>query len=252
MDKPTALYVDLMKRTLTGMIYEDPPNRALFDGSLDEAYDEDTRANGEDWPSTAYTMVGLKRLSNLQLCIERVLADGVPGDFIETGVWRGGACIFARALFNVYGADDRLVWVADSFEGMPVAGERSHPIDHQIALHRFNQALAIPLEQVRTNFRRCGLPEDNVRFLPGWFCDSLPNAPVERLAVLRLDGDLYESTMDALENLYPKLSAGGYAIIDDYGIVTCREAVHKYRADHGITDEMITIDNFGVYWRRTV
>ena len=241
-------YLDLMKRILTNVIYQDPPQAVFW--YPDRTYNGDRRATGRDWPSVAHTMVGLERLHNVQHCVEDVIAGGVPGDLIETGVWRGGVCIFLRALLAAHGVTDRTVWVADSFEGIPDSTE-GDPRDQLIALDRFNDVLAVPLEEVQENFRRYGLLDEQVRFLPGWFSDTLPAAPIERLAVLRLDGDLYGSTMDALTNLYPKVSVGGYVIIDDYIIKACREAVHEYRDSAGIQDEIVTIDECGVYWQRT-
>jgi hypothetical protein len=84
----------------------------------------------------------------------------------------------------------------------------------------------------------------------GWFRDTLPRLPIERLAIMRLDGDLYESTMDALVNLYPRLSIGGYVIIDDYNLECCQQAVHDFRRQHSINDEIVHIDGAGVYWKR--
>ena len=111
--------------------------------------------------------------------------------------------------------------------------------------------LAVSLEQVQANFARYGLLDEQVRFLPGWFRDTLPTAPIRRLALLRLDGDLYESTWIALESLYPKLSPGGFAIVDDYGAIpACRAAVDEFRAAERITESLIEIDWTGVYWRR--
>jgi len=90
-----------------------------------------------------------------------------------------------------------------------------------------------------------------VRFLKGWFRDTLPAAPIERLAVLRLDGDMYQSTMDTLVNLYPKVSQGGYVIVDDYGAIpACRQAVNDYRAANGITEEIRDIDWTGIFWQK--
>jgi hypothetical protein len=241
-----ALYLDLMKRVLTNVIYQDPP--VSWPGQGD--YDIALRQNGSDIPSVAHTMVGLARLGNVQHCLERVLADDVPGDFIETGVWRGGTCIFARAVLHAYGVTDRQVWVADSFAGIPRTQVDSHPLDRRLQLHRQNDVLAVPAETVAANFERYGLLDEQVRFLKGWFRDSLPGAPISRLAVLRLDGDLYESTMDALNSLYPLLSPGGFTIVDDYVIRACREAVHEYRDRHGITEPLEKIDEFSVYWRR--
>ena len=94
--------------------------------------------------------------------------------------------------------------------------------------------------------------DDQVCFLKGWFKDTLPTAPIEKLAILRLDGDMYESTMDGLRSLYHKLSPGGFLIVDDYGAVdACREAVCDFRNEHGIDDEIVKIDWGGVYWQKT-
>lgn len=252
----TDLYLDLMKKVLTNVIYEDPANPATpvrpseRDRPRPAGFDPQRRADGEDWPAHAHTMVGLKRLDNVQHCVEDVLANKVPGDLIETGVWRGGVCIFMRAILKAHGVDDRTVWAADSFAGMPVAAEDAPALDHGMALHQFNDVLGVGLDQVRRNFARYDLLDDQVKFLPGWFSDTLPSAPIAELAVIRLDGDLYSSTMDALTALYPRLSPGGYVIVDDYGLRTCREAVHAYRAGQGIDDPIREIDNFGAYWQR--
>ncbi|WP_327088492.1 alpha/beta fold hydrolase [Nonomuraea sp. NBC_01738] len=239
-EAPGPRYLDLMKRTLTNLIYEDPPVPSTWSPEL--TYDRLSRTTGLDWPSKAHTMVGLRRLDNVQECVEQVLLDGVPGDLVETGVWRGGTTIFMRSVLAAWEVRDRVVWVADSFQGMPE--------DAALGTHRFNDFIGVPLETVRRNFAAYDLLDDQVRFLPGWFKDTLPAAPIERLAVLRLDGDLYESTMDALVNLYPKLSHGGFVIVDDYFLQVCRDAVYDFRERHGITDEIRDIDGYGAYWRR--
>jgi O-methyltransferase len=284
----TALYLDLMKRALTDSIYVDDPlrffvpyhskptmprvKRALLtalqhflaryhlrlvepyrcfgeDMSIVEPKDlEAMRDAGLYWPERAHTMIGLKRLDNLQYCTETVVREGIPGDLIETGVWRGGACIFMRAILKAYGEKRRTVWVADSFEGLPPPDPDTYPADTN-PLHIYSQ-LAISKEQVERNFRRYGLLDRQVRFLKGWFKDTLSGAPIERLAVIRLDGDMYESTIQALDALYPKLSLGGFVIIDDYSLKACAQAVHDFRRVHGIDDVIIDIDGTGSYWRR--
>src|SRR5262249_21656782 len=154
------------------------------------------------------------------------------------------------AALKAYGDESRTVWVADSFEGLPRPDGRFSQDrgDHH---WRLKAVLGVPLEEVRQNFARYGLLDDRVRFLAGWFKDTLPTAPIERLALMRLDGDMYSSTMDALVNLYPKLAPGGYAVIDDYGALPkCRQAVTDFRDQHGIADKIVTIDWTGVYWRK--
>jgi Macrocin-O-methyltransferase (TylF) len=249
-DRGIQLYLDLLKKVLTNVIYQDAslPNMYM----PETVYDQETRTGGRDWPAVAHTMVGIKRLNNLHRCLDQVLADRVAGDLIETGVWRGGVCIFMRAFLEAHGCIDRKVWVADSFKGIPVTTNRSHSFDRQMALHQHNNVLGVSLETVKDHFRRYDLLDDQVEFLPGWFKDTLPVAPIDQLAILRLDGDLYESTIDVLENLYPKLSVGGFVIIDDYIIPSCHEAVQDFRARLGVEDAIHPIDGMGVYWRRTV
>ncbi|MET7610734.1 TylF/MycF family methyltransferase [Streptomyces seoulensis] len=248
MSTPTLdLYLDLMKDVLSNTIYEDPPIPAGWAPSA--VYEPLNRRLGVDWPSQAHTMIGRRRLDNLQFCVERALADGVPGDLIETGVWRGGACIFMRAVLRAHGVTDRRVWVADSFQGMPVPDADSHPADHALAAHTHNDVIAVDLATVRGNFERYGLLDDQVVFLPGWFHETLPSAPIGRLAVLRLDSDLYTSTVQTLDLLHPRVSPGGFVIVDDYHIPACRDAVHDWRERNGVTEEIEDIDGLGAFWR---
>jgi O-methyltransferase len=192
-------------------------------------------------------MAGNKRLLNIQTLAEDVIDKNIPGDFIETGVWRGGACIFMSAILRAYGVTDRNVYVCDSFQGLPPPKDHEYPVDRGDT-HHTAPFLAVNLEQVQQNFEGYDLLTDQVKFVKGWFSDTLPTLAVEKLAILRLDGDMYESTIVALENLYPKLSVGGYVIVDDYGLPNCRRALADYREYHGIDSEYITIDNSSVYW----
>jgi O-methyltransferase len=208
------------------------------------------RFNGYDWPAQADTMIGINRLNNIEACMLEVLRDNIPGDFIETGVWRGGATIFMRAVLKEYNITDRTVWLADSFAGLPQPDAERYPADKGNYLHGL-KILTASLEDVKRNFGKYDLLDDQVRFLPGWFEDTLPAAPIERLAVLRLDGDMYSSTIQALDALYPKLSPGGFVIIDDYNAFpNCKKAVEDYRAEHGITDAIVEIDREAVFWRK--
>ena len=197
----------------------------------------------------AHTMMGRKRLDNLHDCLATVLRDGVPGDLIETGVWRGGGTIFMRAFLAAHDIADRRVWVADSFEGLPapsLAEDAQSNLSKEVA-----PFLAISLDEVKALFERYGLLDDQVGFLKGWFRDTLPSAPIDRLALLRLDGDLYESTMDALVPLYDKLSPGGFVIVDDYGALPqCKLAIDEFRADRDIIDRLYPIDGAAIFWRK--
>jgi len=210
----------------------------------------EVRELGHDWPAEAETMIGTRRLDNLHRCVRDVLQRGVPGDLIETGVWRGGATIFMRGALKAYGDTTRAVWVADSFEGLPKPSEK-FAADRGANYWKDSHWLAVPLEEVQGNFRRYSLLDERVRFLKGWFKDTLPNAGIERLAVMRLDGDMYESTMDALVPLYPRLSSGGYCIIDDYALPACRAAVDDFRTREHITEKVQQIDPWAVFWQKS-
>lgn len=268
-----ALYLDLLKKCLTGYIYPQSSNLELHAqpgwrpqallknmviGALNKRgykvfkvmpFDAKARENGTDWPSICYSMVGLKRLDNLQDCIEKVLQEGVSGDFIETGVWRGGSCILMRAVLKMYQVRDRTVWLADSFEGLPPP---TNDADMNYADLSDDPYLKVSLEDVQSNFRKFGLLDEQVKFLKGWFKDTLGAAPVGQIAVLRLDGDMYKSTMDVLNALYSKVSKGGFIIVDDYhSWQTCKRAVDEFRTRLGIHDSIEEIDGMAVFWRKS-
>lgn len=251
-DRCRHLYLELLKRSLLGLTYEDGSKilpAGIGASAHATAHDATLRRVGADWPLQAPTMIGMERINNLQACVERVIADDVPGDLIETGVWRGGSCIFMRGVLKAHGVTNRTVWVADSFEGLPPPNPEKYPHDKGLHLEQYKE-LAVSLDEVKRNFERYDLLDDQVRFLKGWFRDSLPTAPIGKLAVLRLDGDLYESTIDALTNLYDRLSPGGFLIVDDYSIAACRQAVHDFRERRSIADPIEKIDWTGVFWRR--
>ncbi len=143
------------------------------------------------WLPEAHTMIGVKRLDNLHECVEDVLERAVPGDLIEAGVWRGGASIFMRAVLKAHGVEiERSGW---RIQGLPPPNDDEYPADAG-DLHHTIDELAVSLDEVRQNFRRYDLLDDQVRFIPGWFRDTLRQAPLERLAVIRIDADMYEST----------------------------------------------------------
>ena len=263
------LYIELLKRMLTrygfseGALREVRPRKKMYFRPLakilrkqgfvlarPEPYDPVQRELGRDWPAHAETMVGLRRLENLHDCIRNIVDDGVPGDLVETGVWRGGSSIFMKGVLTAYG-EKRDIWLCDSFEGLPPPDEVNFPHDAGIRLDQASFFLGVTEDAVKRNFERYGLFDDNVHFVKGWFKDTLNSLPVEKISLLRLDGDLYESTIQALDPLYPKLAVGGYCIIDDYGnIEACKRAVHDYRSAHGIEDEIVDIDGYGAFWRK--
>jgi Macrocin-O-methyltransferase (TylF) len=271
-------YLDLLMRTLVNLVYAEDAlrldtalsgmpgadqlsrRRLLRDVRYErpDAYAEvvaSKRSGSLDgfWGARlAHTMIGLDGLANLERCAHRVFADRVPGDFLEAGVCHGGASIFMRALQVAYGEGERVTWVADSFAGVPPP---THEVDRKHGLDLTEERvpwMAAGLDAVRDNFETYDLLSDGVRFLPGLFAHTLPDAPVERLAILRIDGDLYESTTDALEALYDRVSEGGYVIVDDYGCLEpCRLAVDEFIAKRGLDVELNQVDWTRVCWRRT-
>ncbi len=252
MNTGTELYLDLLKKVLTNTLLGrvEPDVNEKQETFVMKFLDHYVRG-------PAITMLPLARMDNLQTLVMDVVANEVPGDLIETGVWRGGATIFMRAILKALDIGDRLVWVADSFEGLPEPDAERFPNEaaayHGPVMQKGFKHLAASREAVEANFEAFGLLDDQVRFLEGWFKDTLPTAPIERLAVMRLDGDFYESTMDSLSNLYDKLSIGGYAIIDDYGEDTwtyCRQAVDEFRSSRGITEPLVQVDRPCFYWQR--
>ncbi|MBV8169332.1 MAG: class I SAM-dependent methyltransferase [Alphaproteobacteria bacterium] len=269
------LYLDLLKAALLNELFLDHEvqifylfdcleGRAQFDPAvfshstihLKPIYDEMARCRAEGRPFRTYvpelphSMIGRKRLDHLERCLETIERDRIAGDLLEAGVWRGGACIFMRGFLKAHEVPERVVWVADSFAGLPVPS-LAEDQGYDLSATRF-PALAVPLETVRAIFGRYGLLDDRVRFLEGWFKDTLPTAPVERLALLRLDGDLYESTIDTLTALYDRVAPGGFIVVDDYfAFEPCRRATDEFRADRNIHTPFERIDWSGVCWRKT-
>jgi len=268
------LYLDLLKKTLSFTLWPEPPvpletfneqrrpfkrfavsvaSRILKTKGLHLVKEfegtEADRESGRVWSGYAHTMIGLKRLDHLQYCVETVLREGMAGDLMEAGAWRGGACILMRGVLAAYGVQDRKVYVADSFAGLPKPDVDKYAVDREDKHHTFRY-LSVSQEEVAANFRRFGLLDDQVVFLKGWFEDTLLRAPVKQLALLRLDGDMYGSTIVALRSLYSKLSPAGFCIIDDYSLDGCRRAVDDFRAEAGIRTRIEDVDWTCKFWRK--
>jgi O-methyltransferase len=241
-----AAYLDLLKLCLCDLAGSSTISiGAMPDGTVmsRELRGEELRlrAAGMDWPLQGMTMVGLARLDDLQHCVETLVRDGVAGDLIEAGAWRGGASMLMRATLDSLG-EERTVCVADSFQGFPQeAAEELSGFDF----------LAVPLEEAQASFARLGLGR-GVEFVPGFFEKTLAGFAGRQWALVRLDGDTYESTRAALEALYPGLARGGFLVVDDYGSFEgCRRAVDEFRHTHAIGDPLEQIDWTGARWRRT-
>jgi O-methyltransferase len=260
-------YLSLLMSTLTASVYpesawlllkaSDAPRKRIR-GAICNAlarrgyglvkfrpFEVKARESGVDWPMFGYSMVGKKRLANIQFCLETVQKENIPGDFVECGVWRGGASMFAKAVLTCLDDESRTVWLCDSFEGMP-AQRAEDKVDPDLV-----GRVAVSLEQVQENFRRFGFLNGRVKFVKGWFSDSLPNAPIEKISILRLDGDYYSSTTDALTSLYDRVAPGGFIIVDDYyAFKSCEQAITDFCEQRQIRPDLVKIDDIGVYFRK--
>ena len=161
-----------------------------------------------------------------------------------------------RGCLEALGGTSRKSWVADSFEGLPEPdplNTKEVAFFHGDMMQQHYKRMAVSYEEVQDNFRAYDLLSDQVCFLRGWFSATLPSASIDKLSVMRLDGDYYSSTMDCLNALYPRLSPGGFAIIDDYGEdlwTDCRKAVDEYRANHKIDEPLVKVDGKCAYWQK--
>lgn len=262
----TKAYIDLLKKALNASIYDQSRWKKVEKGDVrghlgkaasnllaskglitinPKRYSREDVSEGKTWTDLGFTMVGQKRMDNVQACVEDILARNVPGDLVETGVWKGGVTILMRGLLMANGDEQRNVWAADSFEGLPVPVDAEDGDDLSEV-----EELKISLERVQDHFRRFDLLDDRVRFLKGWFADTLPDAPIGKISLLRLDGDLYSSTMDVMKALYHKVSPGGYVIVDDYySWPGCKRAVHEYLEMQGLSVEIKPVDWTCCFWQ---
>lgn len=245
-----AMYLKLLRHSLC----RDRSPDARYDigsGKMElKAFDPGLRAEGRDWPTEAVTMVGARRLENLERCCRLALEDGIDGDFVETGIWRGGCGILMRAVLAAANDEQRSVWLFDSFQGLPKPDVKNYPEDEPDRLWTFNEYLGVSLAEVKANFARFDLLDERTKFVPGWFRETVPAAEVKTISVLRLDGDLYESTWLVLTHLYPRISRGGFVIIDDYALPACKAAADDFRAKLGLNDAITAVDWSGIFWRK--
>lgn len=201
------------------------------------------RINGLDW--NGYTMIGLRRLDNLEMCIKSVIKNNIPGAIVEAGVWRGGACIFANGVLKELD-EKRNIYVCDIFDN--TFPKPKYACDEWTEIHDFS-ALAVTVEDVKNNFNKFSLLTDNVIFVKGWFNDTLKTIK-EPVSILRIDGDTYQSTMDTLQ-LEKNIPPGGFIIMDDWQINTSRNAFLDYFSNKGVTEkDVIEIDSLSAYWKK--
>ena len=234
-------YIDLLKRSITNHNYlgGDTPFEKF---RCVTHYDVDQGQWKIDPLARPLTLLSKRQLDLIEQCILVVDEEGVPGDFIEAGVWRGGAIIFMRALLDAHQIMGRRVFAADSFAGIPKSARALYePVDE------WPDRWVASLEEVKENIGRLGLLDERIVFVPGFFADSLKTLTGETFALIRLDSDSYESVETSLVQLYPLVSLGGIVIIDDWHLPSCKAAVLDYRARCGIAGPIHEHDG-NAYW----
>jgi len=218
-------------------------------------YDEAKRDAGSTWCENCVTMAGTLRVQNVRELVRKTIEEGVPGDFLEAGAWRGGNSIMARVVQRCTGqGDKRKVFVSDSFSGLPKSSTKGDS-DIWNSMHY----LEVSREMVQDNFKRFSVLDGNVEFIKGYFMRSLPLLRERflkdgtQLAVLRGDGDMYESYLDILFNMYDFVPVGGYWICDDCRVIPAADkAVKQFRELHGVTSRVFTVagSSMGTFWRK--
>jgi len=234
-------YINLIKRSVANYPYIGG-DRSFEEFRCVTHYDVEQGQWKIDPLARPFTLLTKGQLDLVEKAVLAVEERGIPGDFLEAGVWRGGVIILMRALIDAYGIAERKVFAADSFSGIPKNVRAiNDPVD------TWNDRWVASLDEVRQNIGRFGLLDDRIAFAVGYFSDSLKKLAGERFALIRLDSDSYDSVETSLEYLYPLLSKGGIVIIDDWHLPGCRMAVLEYRSQIGIQDE-IQVYEGNAYW----
>jgi hypothetical protein len=252
LEDPRAMYLDLLRRSVMGLTYVDESTLGSGGEYRRVPMNYRERLAGHDLPYRAVAFGGTAKFDNLQVGMETCLSEKIPGDFMEAGCWRGGVTIFMRGFLKAYGDVERSVWCADSFLGEPIPKPATYPDDEWNEFYKESLFVA-SFDDVRETFAGFGLLDDRVKFVRGWFEDTLPTCRVEKLAVVRIDGDLYGSNWTCMEHLYPKVSPGGFVILDDYFVwPAARKAIDDYRSQHSIDEPIHRIAANSGYWRRSL
>ncbi len=202
-----------------------------------------------------YTMVTNKNLVTLYNLVREVTRARLPGDIVECGVWNGGSAAvmgYADAQENAHESSRRTIWLFDSFEGLPPVTEKDVNVKKENYFVGWNKG---SITAVKNAFSKLGLPLDHVKVVPGWFETTLKTAGVERIAILHIDADWYESVKIVLDVFYEKIVPGGYVILNDFGTWDgCNQAVDDFFAEHGLSDICLTIvePGSGAYFQKPV
>lgn len=244
-DTTREQYLHTLKIALTGSLY---PSAGRCKGKACitfHPYDSRLRERGNDWPPVGYTMIGHLRMDNIKWILEDVVRNNVPGDFIELGVWKGGSCMFARAVLDSLGESRRDVVLFDKFGKIKGYGEKTN-------------FLSVRKEDVQNTFDLLGLlKNDNVKFVEGMFADTLPNyakalKKEHWISVLRIDGNFYSSYQDAMYFLYDRVPLGGYVIFDDIlSTSSVQQFWEDFKRDQGLVEDLVHIDDHSTWFKKS-
>ena len=188
----------------------------------------------------AYTMVTNKNLIALYNLVQRANSLDLPGHIVECGVWNGGSAAI-MGLANIQDTQNyrnRTIWLFDSFQGLPPPTHKDGNRERVNYFQGWNKGDSGKVKHV---FGKLGVPLDHVRIIPGWFEKTLRTAPVDRIAILHVDADWYESVKLVLDVFYDKVVPGGFIILNDYGAWEgCNHALADFFAENGMSDIKIT------------
>ena len=200
-----------------------------------------------------FTMVKNQNLRLLYDLVSEIIERQMPGDIVECGVWNGGSA----AMMGVASMEDPLekktrnIWLFDSFEGLPPPGDRDGDMERQSYFPGWNKG---NIKLVQEVFGKFSYPSENLKIVPGWFDETIVREPIERIVILHIDADWYQSVRTVLELLYSRVVPGGYVVLDDYGLWPgCERAVLDYFAEHEISAAIVrTVGKQGAYFQKPI
>ncbi len=214
-------------------------------------------ADGQQTVFFPYTIMGRTRLDHLRRCLDVVRSASIAGDLVECETLRGGGAIMMRGYLEAFEMRNRTVWVADRFHTTTPErlAEQGFPTEEAGTASEVGGSAGWPAEAmgdlnvVRDGFARFNLLDERVRFLHGAYVETLPSAPIEKIALLRIASVTYADTREVLDHLYPKLADGAFVIVETYADLECRRAVDEFRATNGITSSLEQVDWAAAFWR---
>jgi hypothetical protein len=195
-----------------------------------------------------YSMCGKNEINQVKKLLTNIINNNISGCLIEMGIWRGGMSIWMQAILKYYNSK-RDIYLFDTFGTFPEPNHKKDIYLYNITKLLFENPASV--NDVINNFKKMNLLDNNIKFIVGKFKNTIPNKPINNIALLRCDADHYDSTKIILEHYYWKINKGGYIIIDDYNNihVACKNAVDEFRTKYNITNKIMDIYLDSVYWQ---